>query len=566
MTADKSLLHANEHRLLGLMIFSLMAAVQPGESETIAQSFLIIHFGFFLLWQPVIKQDADFDILQLVILLAIIIGFIYVFSPWLNALWSLVLLTLLSGRIFARGIARAAYGITVITVFLELILVATPELFGLVALNSSVKQYLSPLLLALPLLLLFMPVRDFSGKQVDFIRGVSMVIMVSFLCMASALITLTTELEYLESLIGSVLIISIFMILSAFLWSSHGGFSGLAELWEKYLLNIGGPFEDWISHVSILEANSHIRPANFLSASLRYLMQQDWVCGVHWKTDNEHGLHGDESKHKVSIKDEKLELVLYCHTPVGPSLMLHCKLLLSVLTFYYRARLQELQMVKQAHMQAIYETGSKLTHDVKNILQSTQTMTQIINDDDAEQQEIIAVLKKQMPLLTQRLNTTLDKLRSPVTSDAIQNKHRGSLQHWWNQLRQRYSGRHIEFISDIEVDTDVVIDVFTTVAENLLDNARSKRIREPRLGITVELSYRDAQLRLRVTDTGTAIDNSIADQLLNEVVPSHDGFGIGLYQSNELARDHGYTLEVVENRNGEVSFLLSRSYTEHDNH
>ena len=30
MTADKSLLHANEHRLLGLMIFSLMAAVQPG--------------------------------------------------------------------------------------------------------------------------------------------------------------------------------------------------------------------------------------------------------------------------------------------------------------------------------------------------------------------------------------------------------------------------------------------------------------------------------------------------------------------------------------------------------
>ncbi len=64
-------------------------------------------------------------------------------------------------------------------------------------------------------------------------------------------------------------------------------------------------------------------------------------------------------------------------------------------------------------MQAIYETGSKLTHDVKNILQSTQMMTQIINDTDTEMREIIDVLKKQMPLLTQRLNTTLEKLRAP---------------------------------------------------------------------------------------------------------------------------------------------------------
>ena len=182
-----------------------------------------------------------------------------------------------------------------------------------------------------------------------------------------------------------------FLLITALLWTPRAGFSGLAQIWEKYLLNIGGPFEQWITHVSTLESNSSLRPANFLSASVRYLMQQHWICGVSWQADNKEGFEGERSPHKVNIDDEKLKLTLYSHTPVGPSLLLHAKLLLSVLTFYYRAKLQEKQLIRQAHMQAIYETGSKLTHDVKNILQSTHTMTQIINDNDAQMQEIIDV-------------------------------------------------------------------------------------------------------------------------------------------------------------------------------
>lgn len=562
MPEDKRFLHANEHRLLGLMLCCLVSAMSLNVSETIGQSLLMVHFGLFLLWQPVINAESRFDFSQLVILFAILAGFIYLYSPWLNALWALVLLSLLSGRIFARGLARAAYGIAVITLFLTLVLVSTPAMFGLVALGSGLHDTIAYMLIALPLSLLFIPVTAYSSRQIDYVRGLAMVLLVSFLCMGSALISLSSPLGYLESVISSILIISLFMLLSSFMWSPRAGFSGLAQLWERYLLNIGGPFEDWITHVSVLEANTNIRPSNFLSASLRYLMQQDWISGVSWRTQDEDGMHGEKSAHKVSIRDDKLQVDIFTYNPVGPTLMLHCRLLLSVLTFYYRARLQEMQLIKQAHMQAIYETGSKLTHDVKNILQSTQTMAQIINDEDASKDEIMAVLKRQMPLLTQRLNTTLDKLKSPEKIEQQEPSHKGSLLHWWNQLQHRYTGRHIEFTSEVEIDTDVVIDVFTTVTENLLENARSKRIREPRLNIKVELSYRNAELHLRVTDTGSAIDETILSQLLNEVVPSDDGFGIGLYQCNQLARDHGYNLEVVENRDGEVSFLLSRSYTD----
>jgi len=555
-TNNKFLLN-NEHRLLGLMLFSLLSAIHLGSSETTAQSFLIVHFGFFLLWQPVVKQQSNFTTKQLVILVLLVSTFIYWFNPWLNAFWSLLLLTLLTGRIFARGLARAAYGLAVIVLFLELVLITTPELFNLAALSSSVKSIFSTTLIFLPLLLLFIPVSDTASKQVDFIRGFLVVLLVIFLCLSSVLVSLTTQRPYIESLTVSVIILSFFLLFTAVLWTPRGGFSGLAQLWEKYLLNIGGPFEEWITHVSTLETNTSIRPAHFLSASLKYLTQQHWICGVSWQTDSSSGIEGETSSHQVSINDSKLKLTIYTYTPVGPSLLLHTKLLLNVLTFYYRAKLQEQQLIKQAHMQAIYETGSKLTHDVKNILQSTHTMTQIINDNDAELQEIIEVLKKQMPLLTQRLNTTLEKLRAPVNNDDTAEKTTGSLFQWWNQLQQHYSGRHIDFSSDIKKDVDIPVDVFNTVIENLLDNARTKRMREPQLKINVELSNSDNHLNLSVIDTGSAIEPHVQDLLFNEVISSHNGFGIGLYQSSELAKAHGYKLNVEDNTDGRVCFSLT---------
>ena len=154
MPPNKQFLLNSEHRLLGLMLFSLLAASHIGNSDTIAQSFLIIHFGFFLLWQPVVKQQSSFSTKQIVILLVLIFSFIYLFNPWINALWTLLLLTMLTGRIFARGLARAAYGLAVIILFLQLVLITTPELFQLVAISSSLQAPFSTVLLILPLILL----------------------------------------------------------------------------------------------------------------------------------------------------------------------------------------------------------------------------------------------------------------------------------------------------------------------------------------------------------------------------------------------------------------------------
>jgi hypothetical protein len=371
--------------------------------------------------------------------------------------------------------------------------------------------------------------------------------------MGSVLMTYSTGTPYLQSLAITVMIAALFLFAMAVLWVPRAGFSGLAQLWEKYLLNIGGPFEQWISRLAAIEANASVQPEQFLDTSIEHLMNRHWICGVHWKSKKEESLSGIECGNHVSFNDDKLEITLYTYNPIGPALLLHSKLLLSVLSFYYRAKIQEQQLIKQAHLRAIYETGSKLTHDVKNILQSTQTMTQIILDKDTRVEDTREILKQQLPLLTQRLKTTLEKLAAP-TNDELTT---GALSNWWDQLKVRYNGRNIEFVEDINADPEIVTDVYDSIVENLLENARSKRILQPDIDITVQMQCNEESLQLRVSDSGAAIDQAITSSMFNEPLDSEDGFGIGLYQSCQQAKNLNLRLELEENAEGQVSFLLT---------
>ena len=542
-----------EYQLLGLMLFCLLAASALGSDSDFTRSLLITHFGLFLLWQPILKQEQSFSTVNVVFLIAFILIFIVWFNLWISAFWMLLLLSLLTGRIFARGLGRAAYGLAVIILFLELILIITPTLFNLTGLSALLRPGAIIFLLALTILLVLTPPRKLESAHIDFIRGFLIVVLTLFLCMGSVLVTYSTGTPYLQSLASTVMIAALFLFAMAVLWVPRAGFSGLAQLWEKYLLNIGGPFEQWISRLAAIEANTSIKPEQFLNTSIEHLMNRHWICGIHWKSKNDENLSGTQCNNHVSFNDDKLEITLYTYSPIGPALLLHSKLLLSVLTFYYRAKIQEQQLIKQAHLRAIYETGSKLTHDVKNILQSTQTMTQIILDKDTRIEDTREILKQQLPLLTQRLKTTLEKLSTPANDESAT----GALSNWWNQLKVRYNGRNIEFIEEIDSDPEVAVDVFDSIVENLLENARSKRILQPDIEITVQLQCKEKNLQLSVSDTGSAIDESITAAMFNQPLDSEDGFGIGLYQSCQQAKNINLKLELEENIEGRVSFLLS---------
>jgi signal transduction histidine kinase len=551
---SEKLLLGNEHRLLGLMMVSLIAAISFSENINLSRSLFITHFGFFLMWQPVYKQEVDFSLGKLTGLLGFIGVFIIWLNVWLTPFWMLLLLSLLTGRIFSQGMGRVAYGIAVIVLFLQLILITTPELFNLHAFSTPVSATIEILLILILTPLFFIKSDEHRLKtHVDFIRGFLIVMLTLFLCMGSALVTFTSNMPYIQSLASTIIIAAIFLLVTALLWSPRSGFSGFAQLWEKYLLNIGGPFEQWITQLSSLEANTSLEPDYFLNTSINYLHERHWISGIYWKTDNTEGLVGERTRHLVTVSDDKAQLKLYAFSPIGPALLLHTKLLLSVLMFYYKAKIQERQLTKQAHLRAIYETGSKLTHDVKNILQSTKTLTQAVMNEDERSLEAYKILKRQLPLLTERLQTTLDKLSAPSieTSESI------SLRTWWQELQSKYAGRDINFTEAIHADPSIPLEVFNTVTENLLDNARSKRLMQPDLSITVALQADNKSVNLRVLDSGSPVTEETRAQLFNEVIFSESGFGIGLYQSSQLAKRAGYKLLLESNNQGNVCFSLS---------
>ena len=69
---------------------------------------------------------------------------------------------------------------------------------------------------------------------------------------------------------------------------------------------------------------------------------------------------------------------------------------------------------------------------------------------------------------------------------------------------------------------------------------------------------------LNVTDTGHAIDGGIAKLIFKEHVPSDSGHGIGLYQASRQAESLNYSLQLIENHNGNVSFELSTHKSERE--
>lgn len=103
---------------------------------------------------------------------------------------------------------------------------------------------------------------------------------------------------------------------------------------------------------------------------------------------------------------------------------------------------------------------------------------------------------------------------------------------------------------------DVPRDLFDTVAENLIENARYKQSIDPDVSISVQLSADEEVQRLRVCDSGEPLPAEMARGLFDGAVQSSGGLGVGLYQCARLARHLGYELGVESNERGRVCFLL----------
>ena len=99
------------------------------------------------------------------------------------------------------------------------------------------------------------------------------------------------------------------------------------------------------------------------------------VEGVRWRAGEVSGEHGGRTPHTVAYADGELELTLYSRFRLGPALHWHLYLLGQLLGAFYVAKVREEKLRQASYLQAVHETGARLTHDIKNLLQSLSVLT-----------------------------------------------------------------------------------------------------------------------------------------------------------------------------------------------
>jgi len=554
-------LHAGRWLLLA-MLGLLHVTMLLGVESLWAHPLLLAHLGLFLLWQPLWRGEREVGRSGL-IFIALAAGVtVFWLNWWVVAFWLTGLFGLVGARVFAfrDRRARLLYLSVIAYLLAALLLWVVPNLFEARTVAEAGHFEVGHLLMwhILPVLLLVMatvPGHDEPAgtvQTVDFIYSLLLFLLLTLVVLGSLAFMTLARLDYLEALLRTLLLLGLILLALGGLWSPRFGFSGLQVMFSRYLLNVGTPFEDWLTRLAEA-AQREPDPAAYLHRATELLSGFPWLSGLSWQSPDGAGQIGEFSRHDVRLQEGELRLTVYARQSLNPAVLVHIQLLAQLIGYFYQAKQREQSLRNITRLQTVYETGSRLTHDLKNMLQSLLSLTALAQSEEQRAQQ---VLRQQLPLLMQRIELTLAKLRQPQNAGETQQL---PLAAWWDALRLR--NRHEEIAwhaPETLPDRQVPAALFDCVLDNLLDNALRKRQAEPDIGISVELQAEP--LCLTVCDAGSAIPDGLAATLLRGVVTSGNGLGMGLYQAARWAEQQGFRLVLASNHPGGVCFELRKAH------
>jgi signal transduction histidine kinase len=546
------------HWWLAAMLLALHAGTAWDIEQTWARGFMLAHFGLFLLWQPLWRGERTISARHAAVIVVAGAGLAAFAGWWILAFWLAMMFGLLGGRATGnpeRGsrmvlVIAAAYVLTLLLGWV------VPHLFSEwqpEELLVPAVRYVLPLL---PLAIFFVPVGESETRHttvaIDLFYAALLFLLVVVLVLGSFVLRDVAQARYGYVLMQMLFGLALLLGALSFLWNPHGGYAGLQQLLSRYVAGMGLPFERWIAHLARL-AEEVADADGFADQALEALVRTTRIEGVSWQHGAVEVTRGSRGKHSLRFDIRGQGYVLYLRSAPAPAMSLHLKLLAEVLAYFYEAKGREERERDDAYQRAIYETGARLTHDVKNLLQALRALCAAADESGpADDAALLALLKRQLPAVTGRVTATLDRLRAPGSGPASM----VYALRWWEALQQRYEARGVEFSSaGIDDDLEIPAELFDGVAENLLDNALRKREPAPAVRVTFDAS---TTVRLEVADDGDAIPPVIARHLLQRRVSSRGGLGVGLYHCAMHAARLGYRLALVCNEEGEVRFALWR--------
>jgi signal transduction histidine kinase len=540
------------------MLLALHAALIAEPGGTFQRIWLLVHFGLFLLWQPFFAAEKELEVFSVILLFAITAATLYYVSGWLVAGWLILLLGILGGRVFTiQAALRNRFYLVAFAYVLTMMLLWTVPvmILGGRLLPAPVEQFATTILpfsLALLVVLPLGPEERGTGQVFDFFYAVLVFQLGIVLVLGSIALMRFTQENYVASVALTMSGFGIALFIFAVLWNPTRGFGGLRTYFSRYLLSVGMPFELWMRRVAEL-AQTESDSRRFLEAALGEIAAFPWMRGGEWKSPDGEGTFGTGGGHPTRFEHHQLEIVFNTEVQLSPALFLHMRLLAQVLGEFYEGKRRETTMRHNAYLHAVHETGARLTHDVKNLLQSLYTLMSMAPRDSSDAYGVL--LQRQLPQLTKRLHATIEKLRTPEVATV---ERPVPAAEWWAELERRLAGSGVTLEANVAHIADIPAALFDSFIENALDNARGKAAREPGISIAIHFACEAGHCELRVCDTGSPVPAHLTQRLFAEPIERGNGLGIGLFNTARLARQGGYAVALTSNRDGEVCFSLRR--------
>jgi len=547
--------------LLLALLLSLYLVLWQEPATLLGRTLFVVHLGLFILWQPFVHSGQRLSVSWLLGLTGLVLLVGVFLQGWVIALWIMMLASIVGGKVllFGARAPRIFYLMALAFLVMALLLLAAPLA---IPIAKPPEAVLSLGYLGLPLVLVMMALLpqgreiDNTREVVDFVYSLFVFLMLAVLMLGTLAAMLLVGSSYVEALLQALFVSAVMLLLFGLVWNPHSGFAGLGGLLLRYVMSVGLPIEQWLQALANL-AQREEDPRAFLEQACAEIGQRlPWVRGGEWIAGRSSGVFGASAGRRWEFSHDGLVLVFYTLDTLSPTLIWHCNLLAQLLAQFHGDKQRALALKQLSYIQAVHETGARLTHDVKNLLQSLNALCSAGIEPGADSSlEYQSLLRRQLPVISGRLAETLAKLNAPQSIASVRWMPAAE---WWQELCQRMAALDwITFKGEIPIAGELPAEVFSGVADNLIRNATEKHLHEPVLRLQLELVRNDAGFELIVCDNGSAMAEAIASNLFVGPVSSESGYGIGLYHAARYARAAGYQLELTLNRAGRVCFRLA---------
>jgi signal transduction histidine kinase len=535
-----------------------------GPDSQFGRLLFLVHIGIGLLWQPFIQPRRQFGLFGSAMVVAVT-GLLAYFLGWgVLVIWTMLLSGVVGGKVFLfpdrweRPFHLIGLGYLTATTF-ALLLPRYLAAFGLAEpILGELVLYLVPLTF---LAMAALPVgasKSFDRIEiVDYVYGVLVFLLQAVIALGSISFALMFKVTYLESLLVALALVSALLLLLGLIWDPRSGFGGLGSAVAQHVTSLGLPIEDWLESLAELSKREKA-PEHFLDLACAELPERlPGVVGGQWSALAGQGSFGEKGKYRSRFAYGYMMLELETRTQPSPTLRWHYDLAARLLAEYYLGKWRAQELRRLSYIEAIHETGARLTHDVKNLLQTLDTLCMASTQEGATPSASFnALMRRQLPEISTRLRQTLGKLAAPGRVEPALPM---SAALWLATLENCYGSSGVRFVAKGDLAGVEIADsaMFSSIAENLLQNFVAKRRIQTDIVAEVRFMVADGWPLLEVCDDGTAVPDDLAAQLFSQRVSSENGLGVGLYQCARLAAAAGYRLVLRENRAGCVCFRLT---------